>query len=332
MTLTDQILKRTSGRPIVRYGFVESISGGLASVRIGSTVVENATWCRGYAPILGDRVAVLTAGTGWLILDAVEAVQRAHNEPQTTLVKPSHLGGVNRWLWSESWDDNLLTPEIDPKYPEPLEGREWDGLYAYAADPDSRVFEDAGYSYAQAGDGSVVNYVPSNGERALFTWYPQLSGQVPDNAVITNVAIVLRQPDYMEGLPDWAQPVPGAPAVLHAHAQSPPPVGPGVDASQPPEYFFASGYDPVDTGGLNPGDLLVQPLPDDIADGLADGSLRGLAVWDGPTQVRTILGDWVRREYVYDVNGDYWYWNSIPLTDDCLSLQVTYITPVEDSN
>lgn len=326
--LTREILARTQKPSRIRYGNVEAIGGGLASVRMGSAVVDNATWCRRYAPIVGDRVAVLASGSGWLILDAVERVQRAYNEPETILVKPSHLGGLTKWLWSSSWDDNVLTPEVDPKVPEPSPDPSWSGLYSYTWSGDDRVFEDTGYYYTSSGDGSAVNYVPSNGQKSLFIWYPQLSTQVPSGALITNVAIVLRQPGHMEGLADWAQPVKGAPAVLHAHAQAPP--GSAVNEGQSPEFFFASGYDPIDSGGLDPGDLVTLPLPDDVASGLGDGSLRGLAVWDGPTQTRTILGDWVHREYVYDPNGDYWYWNSIPATDDCLSLQVTYITPVEE--
>lgn len=328
MSLTDEILKRTGGRPIVRYGFIESFGDGLASVRIGTAVVENATWCRGYTPIVGDRVAVLAAGSGWLILDAVEAVQRVYNEPVTIQVAPTDVGGVTRLLWSDSWDDNLLTPEVDPKAPERVPSPSWSGLYSYAWDSEVRAFEDAGYYYTPSGDGTVTNYVPSNGEKALFIWYPQLSTQVPDGAIITNVSIVLRQPGHMEGLADWAQPVPGAPAVLHAHAQPP---GSGVNPGDPPDSFFASGYDPIDSGGLDPGDLVVLPLPDDVAAGLGDGSLRGLAVWDGPTLTRTILGDWIRREYKYDEEFDYWYWDAIPLTNDCLSLQVSYITPVEEN-
>src|SRR5699024_11723262 len=99
---TRAILARTQRPSRIRYGNVEAIGGGLASVRMGSVVVDNATWCRRYAPIVGDRVAVLASGSGWLILDAVERVQRAYNEPETMLIQPGGYSRIANTLWSES--------------------------------------------------------------------------------------------------------------------------------------------------------------------------------------------------------------------------------------
>src|SRR5699024_10231165 len=118
--LTREILARAQKPSRIRYGNVEAVGGGLASVRMGSAVVENVTWCRDYAPIVGDRVAVLASGSGWLILDAVERVQRACNEPETMLIQPDGYSRIANTLWSESSDGSYSNPAAPPRPPERL--------------------------------------------------------------------------------------------------------------------------------------------------------------------------------------------------------------------
>src|SRR5699024_3123859 len=135
-TLTREILARTKGRPNVRYGTISAAANGLANVHIGSTIVENATWLKSYAPIVGERVAVLASGSGWLILDAVERVQRAYNEPETVLAPVTDIALPSKFLWGESWDDDITTPGVTPKYPEPYTNPAWSALWPYSPAPD----------------------------------------------------------------------------------------------------------------------------------------------------------------------------------------------------
>ena len=325
--LTREILARTQRPSRIRYGNVEAVSGGLASVRMGSVVVDNATWCRGYAPIVGDRVAVLASGSGWLILDAVERVQRAYNEPETIMVKPSHMGDDSKFFWSDSWDDNITTPGIDPKLPE-FYNNDWGGVYSYSADGLERMWERVNYSYTNAGDGALVGYIPSNGYAAKFFWYPRLDSQVPSNAVIQSVSLVVRTPARHESLADWAQPPLSAPLTIHACAY--PVLDNGAHAPEPPEFFIDNSYESMNLDDIAPESLVTVPLDDDLVTAMTDGTTTGLVAWSGETQVSTILADWVAWSWVYNTTWNYWSWRATPLTDDCMSLQVTYITPYED--
>lgn len=328
MSLSDEILRRTADKSLVRYGVVESVSGGLASVRIGSTTVENATWCKGYLPIVGNRVAVLAAGSGWLILDAVERVQRAYAEPETILVKPTRIGTNWKPLWSDSWDDNLLTPGvIDPKLPERLDD-DWSGVSSYEWDGSIRLWERVNYEYVQAGNGTVLNYVPSNGYAAKFFWYPRLDLQVPSNAVIQSVSLVVRTPARHESMGDFAQPPLSAPLTVHACAY--PVLNDGAHAPEPPEFFIDDSYESMNLDGIAPESVSVVPLASDLAAAMADGTTTGLVAWSGETKISTAIADWVSWQYTYDAQGDYWYWDVTRLTDDCMNLQVSYAIPLEE--
>lgn len=326
-TLTREVLARTAKRPNVRYGTVSSASNGLANVRIGSTVVENATWLSGYLPSVGDRVAVLASGTGWLILDAVERVQRAYNEPETILVPPFRIGSKWNPQWSASWDGSYVDPDAPPQLPTPM-SRVWEGVYTRLVDPAERVWERTGYDYATTGGGSAINYVPASGYSALFAWYPQLSTAVPNEAVITSVAIIIRTPERTEALAEWAQPADSSEVVLHAVSGAVPSQGSG--AGLPPETHFNMSFAPTPVADLTPGSLAATPLSDDLASALASGTVTGFGFWDGVTQKSTILADWVDWEYVYSQAQDRWSWQVNATTSDCLSLQVTYVTPYED--
>src|SRR5699024_6731638 len=308
---------------------------------MGGVTVEGATWCRGYLPVVGDRVAVLAGDSGWLILDAVEPVKRAYNEPETILVRPTHLGQLRKPLWSSSWDDDPLAPGPHPvpKLPESLD-MDWQGLRSYTAS--GSPFEQVGYYYVQSG-GEWVNYIPQNGYAAAPVWYPRLDSQVPSNAVIQSVSLVLRMWNPSPSIVPPFLPAVGAPIVIYAHDQGPsaelrrpwhaPDQAPSHDPrdpGHPPDHLFAPGYDPIEVGVSDPGGTIVTPLPDSWVTGLAEGSLRGLFAWPGETQQYVVLSDHNTYQwYTSPISGNS-YWRGTPVTDDCLALQVTYITPFEE--
>src|SRR5699024_6828342 len=105
---------------------------------MGGVTVEGANWCRGYLPVVGDRVAVLAGDSGWLILDAVQAIQRIWGEPRE-LVLPDFIAsadgqsqiqfrellGNRQYQLTNSWDDDLSTSGYDPKLPERLTDEPW---------------------------------------------------------------------------------------------------------------------------------------------------------------------------------------------------------------
>lgn len=325
--LTREILARTQRPSRIRYGNVEAVGGGLASVRMGSAVVDNATWCRRYAPIVGDRVAVLASGSGWLILDAVERVQRAYNEPETVLVRPSHGGRVQKPLWSSSWDDDPLAPgpHPSPKLPEPLD-MDWTELNVFTLSHTSHHFAQAGYYYALAG-GEWINYVPSNGYGAEFLWYPQLSTQVPSNSVIQSASLVLRLWEPSPSTKDPFLPPPNMPVKIHAHAQ---PAADSASGGQPPEAYMSSAHSAIDVGDAYAGDLIMAPLGEEVVDDLASGALKGLALWPGETQKRVAFEDLGTWSWTKPYPNSPGYYQKTYTTNDCFSLQITYITPVEE--
>lgn len=316
-TLVDQVLNRTADKALVRYGTIESTSDGLASVRMGTAVVENVTWLSHYLPAIGDRVAVLASGSGWLILGAVERVQRAYKEPETILVQPTRRGGMSNWLWSDSWDDSLSTPSPDPKAPDPLtEG--WQNVFSssvYWLNSGSSLYEDVNYSYSQAG-GSYLNYVPSNGEKAMFLWYPNIADLLPVEAVIQSVAFVVRL--FREGEGTQLRPPlePANPSRITLHAQNASSAGESA-TGLPPETYFVG--EPLRAEGARPGDLVTMPLPDEWISGMESGSITGLALWepDHGSQ-RTILANEPVDNWFVDTN------------KDCLALQVTYMMPFSE--
>src|SRR5699024_8016155 len=316
----------------IRYGNVEAVGGGLASVRMGSAVVDNATWCRGYAPIVGDRVAVLASGSGWLILDAVERVQRAYNEPETMLIQPDGYSRIANTLWSESSDGSYSNPAAPPRPPERLTegwrgGDRWDWSWS---DPELKFYESVNYFFASAGDGDAINYVPSNGPMALMTWYDDIAARVPDDAIIQSISLVIRLWDPSgdireEPLRKVFYPANPATVTIHAHSHD----GSTQDGN-PPEYFFDDDqFDPIVMDQLHPGDVMSIPLPDDWTDALVDGSMKGLGFWEPTEDIRTgFVNEQEPYWYVYqDYPGR---WMMRDKTKDCLGLQVTYITPYED--
>lgn len=330
MSLAEQILRRSGTSPLVRYGFIEAIEGGLASVRIGATVIDNATWCAGYLPVVGDRVAILADATGWLVLDKVERVPRLYNEPETVLVEPAAIGTTSKRTWSESWEDSTLTPEVDPKPPSPVTDIDWSGVYSYVPDPSAYLWQDMGIIYTQAGDGALVNYRPSHGPGAALFWYPRLDEQVPSGATITSVSLIVRTPGRTEALSDFAQPPSAAPVKFHVLKDGV--LDDGAGAGQPPDFFADPAFEPIDLGTMAPESLVKVLLPDDLALAMTTGTRTGLLGWPGDTNVRTILSDWLEWRYEYrDYGGGHWSWTPYARTLDCMSLQVTYMTLVDDT-
>lgn len=324
--IADQVLKRTAAKPLVRYGRIEAVSDGLASVRMGSTVVADATWCRGYAPIVGDRVAVLASGSGWLILDAVETVQRAYNEPETILVEPLGNALVVKRLFTDSWDDNLLTPEIDPRPPEPVDA-DWGTFQIWDSSWPEGGYLQCGIGYYPSGDGSVVNYVPAGGYFAPFVFYPRLDAQAPGAAIITSVSLIVRMRLNYPGLGiDVDDEFP-----VKVSAHSMPMADDESTPGQPPEFYFNDSFEPLDAGVIHPDGLITIPLPDEWVSALSDGTLTGVSLWPGETQKHGVFFDDAVPEWQSFGDPDVGYYVARPISRDNMHLRVSYITPVEEN-
>ena len=214
--LTDAFLARAQEDGYVRYGLIEAVDGGLASVRMGGVTVEGATWCRDYLPVVGDRVAVLAGDSGWLILDAVEPVKRVWVEPQE-MVLPDFIAsadgqsqiqfrellGNRQDQVTNSWDDDLSTDEYDPKLPERLTDQPWT-LYLPGPDVGHMAWTGLGdiWGPGESGEG-YLNYRPRQSWSQVvvrLSYYrvhpnigkPGIEALLPDDARVEMVTLRVR--------------------------------------------------------------------------------------------------------------------------------------------
>lgn len=335
-SLADQIFAHAQHAGEVRYGFIESVGDGLASVRMAGATIEGATWVSRYLPVVGERVAVIAADTGWLVLGAVTDQEAVWNEP-TTLLSPT-TGTVpdsgatgtiyDRYMmvqrrFSDGWDDDLSTPGIDPKRPTAISGSEWevtDPAYAKHA-----LRAGLGPTWLDRREGDYLNYQPEQVRSAILirtllfsyvysdqlppTWLDTL---LPSEAEVINMSLRIRLAPPSPAV-EGVTPESGEMRTFTVYPANPdlPPFT--------PENMISTAVPPL-TVSASPGTLAVLPIPDDWLAAFAAREINGWVIWPGD-QPFIHFSD----EFTLGADGQP-EWS----TEDLFYPSVDYVTPREE--
>lgn len=294
MELAD-VIARASSEGTVRYGTVTASSSSGVDLQIAGEAIPNLPWLDSYTPALGDRVAVLSTSSGWLVLGKVTAPTMLYDEPTTIMVEPDVRWYHRRQVSTDGWDGYYEpdgTPVWDPNPveqtptepwvespPDELEGTGW---YNDPRHPTGAF----GVMESPSGDSSLINYSSTRDRQAVSFHYPNIADRLPSGAVVHSISFPVRN--------DRNDPVgrqyEGKPVLwVSAHALSPSTTIPSRPYSQTP-VPFVSGFTDWEAGRVEPGQIGSFTLPEAWATAFLSGTLTGLTLY-GPPEYGMSVGE-----------------------------------------